>query len=698
VSYDFYTTSYNEQAVGVTGASFKEIPVAAAKGTGLPVVQFSCKNQTLSSELNAKEVLIKRDGDCKSQTTIIVHYTVNAITQMPEDAAARGTLYDTAGNTLTRWSVSRRVSRSSLGRPTTALNKGMSRIGPGTSVIESIKTYGKFELGPKEFLKPLMVNVPAAEDPVIGFMVSMTRIEEQGGDEETAGPVSMGVISCTEVEIGRAEVNGTLAFAFDNLLIEGTESKQKMEIMVQRLGGCSGTVSCIYRTERLTAVPGHDYEETDGELEFPEGVTEQFIEIEILPKGKHEHEDSFLVMLEHPEGGATFRAGQDGEDTEICTVNISALKLTRDTRVGRFLRSMDAAVNFDALRLGNAEWKEAFTAAIYCNGSPEEQAEAAPSDWVFHIIAVPWKVLFALIPPTAYLGGWPCFFASLFFIGLCTAFIGDLAELFGCVLDVNDTLTAIVFVALGTSMPDLFASKAAATQDPFADASIVNVTGSNSVNVFLGLGLPWTIGAIYWTIRGRTDYWEQQILQVVDADTLSGLATDEARFIAPAKGLVFSVVVFSVGAIIALGILTLRRWTVGAELGGPRKPKAVSFVTFIFLWCCDVGLVSWYTTRWDKASATEKVGVIAGSSGGVLFLVLLTALLAYKTKKKGSAEHEDEAATLPEGRFSEALPPKTSHWREPEPDRTCSDTFAPDPVSNTLGGSNDSQDAFRASV
>jgi solute carrier family 8 (sodium/calcium exchanger) len=28
------------------------------------------------------------------------------------------------------------------------------------------------------------------------------------------------------------------------------------------------------------------------------------------------------------------------------------------------------------------------------------------------------------------------------------------------------------------------------------------VTGSNSVNVFLGLGLPWLMAAIYWSMKG----------------------------------------------------------------------------------------------------------------------------------------------------------------------------------------------------
>ena len=62
-------------------------------------------------------------------------------------------------------------------------------------------------------------------------------------------------------------------------------------------------------------------------------------------------------------------------------------------------------------------------------------------------------------------------------------------------------MTAITFVALGTSLPDLFASKQAATGDKYADNSIGNVTGSNSVNVFLGLGLPWLFASAYWTSK-----------------------------------------------------------------------------------------------------------------------------------------------------------------------------------------------------
>merc|ERR1712185_277083 len=74
-----------------------------------------------------------------------------------------------------------------------------------------------------------------------------------------------------------------------------------------------------------------------------------------------------------------------------------------------------------------------------------------------------------------------------------------MAGLLGCCIGMPDDVTAITIVALGTSLPDTFASKSAAQHDPNADNSIGNVTGSNCVNVFLGLGLPWTIGAIYWS-------------------------------------------------------------------------------------------------------------------------------------------------------------------------------------------------------
>ena len=50
---------------------------------------------------------------------------------------------------------------------------------------------------------------------------------------------------------------------------------------------------------------------------------------------------------------------------------------------------------------------------------------------------------------------------------------------------------------------DTFASKVAAIGDDSADNSVGNVTGSNAVNVFLGVGIAWSIAAIYWESQGK---------------------------------------------------------------------------------------------------------------------------------------------------------------------------------------------------
>lgn len=165
-------------------------------------------------------------------------------------------------------------------------------------------------------------------------------------------------------------------------------------------------------------------------------------------------------------------------------------------------------INWNKHALGFSHWKEQFRDAIFMSNDDEEEEEeedGGPSKIgiVMHFIGMPWKLLFAFIPPVDYCNGWVCFFVALGMIAALTAVVGDLANLVGCTLNIGPEITAITFVALGTSLPDTFASKTAAVMDPYADASIGNVTGSNSVNVFLGLGMPWTIAAIYWQCQGE---------------------------------------------------------------------------------------------------------------------------------------------------------------------------------------------------
>lgn len=85
----------------------------------------------------------------------------------------------------------------------------------------------------------------------------------------------------------------------------------------------------------------------------------------------------------------------------------------------------------------------------------ESGEERLPScfDYVMHFLTVFWKVLFACVPPTEYCNGWACFVVSILIIGMLTAVIGDLASHFGCTIGLKDSVTAVVFVAFGTSVP-----------------------------------------------------------------------------------------------------------------------------------------------------------------------------------------------------------------------------------------------------
>jgi solute carrier family 8 (sodium/calcium exchanger) len=79
-----------------------------------------------------------------------------------------------------------------------------------------------------------------------------------------------------------------------------------------------------------------------------------------------------------------------------------------------------------------------------------------------HFATIGWKFVFAAVPPPKMGGGWPAFGVALAFIGIVTAIVGEVASLLGCAVGLKDSVTAITFVALGTSLPDTFASMTAA--------------------------------------------------------------------------------------------------------------------------------------------------------------------------------------------------------------------------------------------
>jgi Ca2+/Na+ antiporter len=169
-------------------------------------------------------------------------------------------------------------------------------------------------------------------------------------------------------------------------------------------------------------------------------------------------------------------------------------------------------------------------------------------------------------------------------IGGVTLMVGEMASQMGCCLGIPDDITAITIVALGTSLPDTFASKSAAMHDPTADNSIGNVTGSNCVNVFLGLGMPWTIAAIYWDSAGKTSAWIKKDFKEINYELEWGHLCPDGCFLVPAGSLSFSVTVFTCTALSCVGLLCLRRQLYGGELGGPSFASKRDACILVCLW------------------------------------------------------------------------------------------------------------------
>mmetsp|Transcript_87804 Transcript_87804/g.253560 ORF Transcript_87804/g.253560 Transcript_87804/m.253560 type:complete len:818 (-) Transcript_87804:94-2547(-) len=441
-----------------------------------------------------------------------------------------------------------------------------------------------------------------------------------------------------------------LKFPAEEQALAASEEEASYEIQINRTGDLNGEVTCSFHTESMTAVPGYDYEAIEGQLEFAPGEAHKILTLKIFGRPAWRCESMFLLILEELEGNATFDPTDDGGSTRaILTVKLSPSPGHAGNRSMR--KAMDGVFGVYGVKLGFADWKEQLTTWIWVNGSPEEQAEASKSDWFFHIVGLPWKLMSAFMPPTSFFGGWVAFYASLLLIGCLTAIVSDMAELLGCVVGVPDIVTAISFVALGTSMPDLFASLTAAKEDPTADASVVNVTGSNSVNVFLGLGGPWSIAAIYWQVTGRTADWAARYPE--EAAAISG-----AAFVVKSKNMGYSVLLFCGMCTFAIALLHLRRRWLGAELGGPLAPKYAIGFTFVLYWVLWVALVSWRVLRWELSLSPVNLTEIAGAQvwlegivvhtfGAALFLccTVITIVLTRRHKKAArrlSTEHKDD--------------------------------------------------------
>merc|ERR1712198_636939 len=477
--------------------------------------------------------------------------------------------------------------------------------GSASSEGDYIEAIGTLTFGPGETQK--MVTLEVLDDDVFeedehfyirisnlrrkdGKAFSEISVTGEDGIAKMQPSIQLGTPHMATIMILDDDHGGI--FSFDDAEVEVVESVGTFELELKRISGARGKVAIPYNTEDGTAKEGEHYEAQEGELIFNNEETSKTISLEITDEESYEKNLIMYVSIGEPRQIAE---GIEGEGIDYSILDAKNPEdLTEEEKVaflGRpchgdnsrimvrireskeFKSSVDKMMQKanNSMMVGSSSWLDQFTDAFTVQADDDEEEgeegeegeEKMPScgDYIMHFLTLPWKLIFALIPPTAIYDGYPTFVISILFIGLCTAVIGDVAGHLGCFIYLKDSVNAIAFVALGTSVPDTFASKTAAIEDETADASVGNVTGSNAVNVFLGVGIAWTMAAVYSNYNGEV-------------------------FRVPVGSLGFSVTVFCIEALLAILILLARRSpVVGGELGGPKFFKTISSSIFVFFWC-----------------------------------------------------------------------------------------------------------------
>lgn len=419
-----------------------------------------------------------------------------------------------------------------------------------------------FEPGQTEHTIQVTIIDDNEFEPDEDFYVTLRNAKE-GKKGQASAPVVL-PRPVVAVTILNDDLPGT--FSFESATAQCEEKDRKVEVTIKRIDGCDSDVKVFYKTVEGSAKAGDDYVHVEDTLVFKHGETSKTVTVEIVEDDTYEKAETFTILFEIED-----KAGVEYGEHRQCIITIAGTEGYADV-VNQVAGIMQE--EFDKMTIETNSWPKQFTDAMTVEGDPGEDAEIF--DYVMHLLTFGWKVVFACIPPTSYAGGWATFFVALSFVGLLTGFVADVAGIFGCLIGLPDTITAITFVALGTSLPDTFASKTAAVQDPTADASIGNVTGSNSVNVFLGLGLPWLIATIAHSSSGYKPV-------IVNADgTTQTLGEGSYAMLAGDLGL--SVIVFCACAVLCIGVIYARRFAGLGELGGPDASKKATAVLLLSLW------------------------------------------------------------------------------------------------------------------
>merc|ERR1712002_269594 len=306
-----------------------------------------------------------------------------------------------------------------------------------------IEAVGTLTFGPGETQK--MVTLEVLDDDVFEedehFYIRISNLRRKDGkdfkqisvtDEEGVAKMQpdcqLGTPHMATIMILDDDHGGI--FGFDDSEAEIVESVGVYELKVQRISGAHGKVAIPFSTEDGSAKAGAHYEGVEGELLFENEETEKIIELPIIDEESYEKSLIMYVNIGEPRQIAEGKEGEgidysvlDAKDPETLTeeekiallgrpcLGTNAKIQIRIRESKEFKNSVDKMMQKAnaSMMVGSSSWLDQFTEAFTVQADDddeegedgEEGEEKMPScgDYIMHFLTLPWKLIFAFIPP-----------------------------------------------------------------------------------------------------------------------------------------------------------------------------------------------------------------------------------------------------------------------------------------------------------
>ncbi|KAH7716619.1 Protein NCX-1 b [Aphelenchoides avenae] len=202
------------------------------------------------------------------------------------------------------------------------------------------------------------------------------------------------------------------AFGFQSQVFRVPENAGHFWLRVDRHRGARGDVTVPYSVTEGRAKKDQDFRLDDGEIVFKDNQTWAEIRIDIINDEKYEKSEDFYVQLGEPVWHGEHPPGQDGADGRPVLGENARCKIviTEDDELKSFVDKVIASANA-GIMVGTSSWRQQFQEALSAGGAVEDSTDGGKGEppslamKALHYFSLPWKLLFACIPPTDYAHG-----------------------------------------------------------------------------------------------------------------------------------------------------------------------------------------------------------------------------------------------------------------------------------------------------